>query len=304
AARGLCARTSAFRQKAIVIGAGDIGQLVARKLMMHPEYGIDVAGLVDAEPRDRRQELAQVDVLGPIDDLNRIVGDLDVDRVIVAFSGIRDAETVGVIRAVNELDRDLCIDIVPRLYELVGPKAFLHSVEGLPLIGLPPVRLPRSSRAVKRVVDVVGAVACLVLVLPLLVLVALLIKLDSPGPAFFRQERIGRDLEPFQLLKFRTMTVGTSDAEHRAYIERSMSADPALAGNGLFKLERATSVTRVGRALRRSSLDELPQLINVLRGEMSLVGPRPCLEYETAGFAPHHFERFLVPPGITGLWQV
>jgi lipopolysaccharide/colanic/teichoic acid biosynthesis glycosyltransferase len=105
-------------------------------------------------------------------------------------------------------------------------------------------------------------------------------------------------------LKFRTMVVGTDDAEHREHIKMTMSAAAALSANGLYKLERGNAVTPFGRWLRRTSLDELPQLINVLRGDMSLVGPRPCIPYETEQFAPHHFERFLVPAGLTGLWQV
>jgi lipopolysaccharide/colanic/teichoic acid biosynthesis glycosyltransferase len=111
-------------------------------------------------------------------------------------------------------------------------------------------------------------------------------------------------MEPFEALKFRTMKVDTDDSAHRAFIRATMSASAEPTANGLYKLDRSDAVTRSGRWLRKTSLDELPQLINVLRGDMSLVGPRPCLEYETEGFEPHHFERFKVPAGITGLWQV
>jgi lipopolysaccharide/colanic/teichoic acid biosynthesis glycosyltransferase len=111
-------------------------------------------------------------------------------------------------------------------------------------------------------------------------------------------------MREFTLLKFRTMQADTDDAPHRAYIARLMNGDAPAEGNGLFKLDRTADVTRVGAWLRRTSLDELPQLLNVLRGDMSLVGPRPCIPYETEHFEPHHFERFLVPAGLTGLWQV
>jgi lipopolysaccharide/colanic/teichoic acid biosynthesis glycosyltransferase len=120
----------------------------------------------------------------------------------------------------------------------------------------------------------------------------------------FRQVRLGLMMNEFTLLKFRTMRCNVDDSEHREYIRATMSADAAANGNGVYKLDRGDAITRAGRWLRRTSLDELPQLINVLRGEMSLVGPRPCLQYETEHFQPHHFERFLVPPGLTGLWQV
>jgi lipopolysaccharide/colanic/teichoic acid biosynthesis glycosyltransferase len=111
-------------------------------------------------------------------------------------------------------------------------------------------------------------------------------------------------MREFTALKFRTMWDGTKDAEHRAYIAQTMSASAPVGVNGTYKLDRANDVTPFGRWLRKTSLDELPQLINVLRGEMSLVGPRPCISYEVERFKPHHFERFLLPQGITGLWQV
>lgn len=156
----------------------------------------------------------------------------------------------------------------------------------------------------KRWVDVVVSAVLIVLTAPLLAATAAAIKLTSPGPVFFRQKRLGLDMREFTMLKFRTMSVDTCAEEHREYIRNSMDASSAAHDNGLYKLQRQNVVTRVGRWLRKTSLDELPQLINVLRGEMSLVGPRPCIAYETEFFEPHHFERFRVPPGLTGLWQV
>jgi lipopolysaccharide/colanic/teichoic acid biosynthesis glycosyltransferase len=137
-----------------------------------------------------------------------------------------------------------------------------------------------------------------------MLLIALLIRIESRGPVFFRQARLGKGVREFTLLKFRTMQDGTDDAPHREYIRQIMRSDALPGSNNLYKLERHDSITRVGRWLRTTSLDELPQLINVLRGEMSLVGPRPLIPYELELFAPHHFERFLVPAGLTGLWQV
>jgi lipopolysaccharide/colanic/teichoic acid biosynthesis glycosyltransferase len=130
------------------------------------------------------------------------------------------------------------------------------------------------------------------------------IKVDSPGPVFFRQRRLGKDMSEFTLLKFRTMRVEADDSTHRDYIAETMTANARVGENQLYKLNRDAEVTRVGRWLRKTSLDELPQLINVLRGDMSLVGPRPCLPYEVQHFSPHHYDRFLVPAGLTGLWQV
>jgi lipopolysaccharide/colanic/teichoic acid biosynthesis glycosyltransferase len=134
--------------------------------------------------------------------------------------------------------------------------------------------------------------------------IALRVKLDSPGPVFFRQKRLGQDRREFEVLKFRTMKVDNDDSAHREFIKELMDPRTAKTTNGIYKLDRGDAVTRSGRWLRAMSLDELPQLINVLRGDMSLVGPRPCIDWETDHFEPHHFDRFLVPAGITGLWQV
>ena len=300
--RGWCRNRIAYVQNTIVVGAGETGQLIARKLVQHPEYGINLVGFVDSEPKERREDLGNLTLLGSPDRLPGIVRLFDVERVVIAFSNDTEQQTLELIRPLRDLD--VQIDIVPRLYELVGPKVGVHSVETLPLVGLPPARLSRSSWLIKRTIDVFGALAGLALTAPLFAFVAWQIKRDSPGPVFFRQARLGLSMREFTALKFRTMKVGTDDSVHRDYIRSTMTARAVPGANGLYKLEREDAVTRVGRWLRKTSLDELPQLINVLRGEMSLVGPRPCLRYETEGFAPHHFERFLVPAGITGLWQV
>ena len=158
----------------------------------------------------------------------------------------------------------------------------------------------------KRVIDLVVSLGLLILVAPLLLLLWLLVRLTSRGPALFRQERLGREREPFTVLKFRTMHIGNDDRIHRDYVTGLFCAGTAApAGDsGLFKLDADPRVTRVGARLRRTSLDELPQLINVLRGEMSLVGPRPVLPWEAQLFPETYQRRFAVKPGITGLWQV
>jgi lipopolysaccharide/colanic/teichoic acid biosynthesis glycosyltransferase len=157
---------------------------------------------------------------------------------------------------------------------------------------------------IKRAMDIVGATIALVLTAPLFAFIAWRVKRGSPGPVFFRQRRLGLHQREFTVLKFRTMQVGAGDAPHREYVQAMLKDGVKPASNGLYKLDRSDAVTAVGQWLRRTSLDELPQLINVLRGDMSLVGPRPCMPYEIEHFQPHHFERFLVPAGMTGLWQV
>ncbi len=286
AVRTVVRRRPALRQRVVVVGDGATARLVERKLRRHPEYGIDLVRVVpDAD----------------VGRLGRIVAAEQADRVIVA-SEVASRELFDAVEALG--NAPVHIDVVPAMPAIVGTGGDIHTVEGLPLIDLRPIGLSRTSRAVKRVVDIAGALVGLVLTAPLFAVLPLLIRSETPGPALFRQRRLGEGMRSFTMLKFRTMRDGVDDAAHRDYIARTMDAQTAPETNGLFKLERAGDVTRVGAFLRRTSLDELPQLVNVLRGDMSLVGPRPCLAWETKHFAPHHFERFLVPAGLTGLWQV
>lgn len=157
----------------------------------------------------------------------------------------------------------------------------------------------------KRAFDLVVAVICLLMLAPLLVIAALAVRLNSPGPVLFRQRRIGLNGRPFVLYKFRTMFHGCPDEPHRRYVRELLTADTVKAGaSGLYKLDADPRVTKAGGLLRRTSIDELPQLLNVIRGDMSLVGPRPALPWEAEMFCSGHQQRFLVLPGITGLWQV
>jgi lipopolysaccharide/colanic/teichoic acid biosynthesis glycosyltransferase len=168
------------------------------------------------------------------------------------------------------------------------------------------VTVPALTRVAKRTLDIVVASLCLALASPLFVLVVLLVRLTTPGPALFRQVRLGQDRRPFVLFKFRTMYTGSSDEAHREYVTKLLTEDQPSAGGtrGLYKLDNDPRVTAVGRLFRRASIDELPQLLNVIRGDMSLVGPRPALPWEAEMFGEGHDQRFLVPPGLTGLWQV
>lgn len=295
-------RSRSFGQNTIIVGAGEVGQLIARKLLQHPEYGIKLVGFVDGSPRARRADLGDLPILGAIEDVPDLVSALHVERVIFSFSRDGHAESLALLRALR--DAGVRIDVVPRLFQAMGPHVQLHTAEGIPLLGLSPISLAYSPRLLKRMIDVLGATVLLVLSAPLFAFAAVVIKWDSPGPVFFRQARLGKGMREFTILKFRTMRVGTDDAAHKEFIAATMDFRAPAETNGIYKLSREDAVTRAGRWLRRTSLDELPQLINVLRGEMSLVGPRPCLPYEVERFSPHHFDRFLVPAGLTGLWQV
>lgn len=167
-------------------------------------------------------------------------------------------------------------------------------------------RSGRYSDPGKRSFDLVVAWVCVLALSPLLVALAVVIRLTTPGPALFRQTRLGRDRRPFTLYKFRTMYDGCGDEVHRRYVRRLMTEDhpPPGGPRGLYKLEHDTRITPVGHVLRRLSIDEIPQLFNVIKGEMSLVGPRPALPWEAELFDASYDQRFLVIPGMTGLWQV
>lgn len=297
-ARAYCRRQLSYLQNTIIVGAGEVGQLVGRKLLNHPEYGINLVGFVDEDPMERHDELANVALLGTPAELPQVVELLDVERVILAFSGSSDTEALALLRAMK--DYDVQIDIVPRLFELVGTNVGLHSVEGIPLVGLPPLRLSRSSRLIKRSIDLIGALFGLVLVSPLLLAAAIAIRVGTPGPALFRQERVGSMGRRFRIFKFRTMVV---DADARkdevAHLNMHESDDPRM-----FKIPDDPRVTRVGRFLRRYSLDEFPQLFNVIGGQMSLVGPRPLIGEEDQYVAEWARRRLDLKPGMTGLWQV
>jgi exopolysaccharide biosynthesis polyprenyl glycosylphosphotransferase len=299
-ARSSCHRSAAYLQNTIIVGAGDVGQLTARKILNHHEYGINLVGFVDAEPKERRDDLEHLTVLGAPDKLRELVQLLDVERVIVAFSNQSDDELLALVRQVQDLD--VQIDIVPRLFDILGPSVGIHTIEGLPLVGLPPLRLARSSRMLKRGLDLLVSTAALVLLSPVLLGIAVAIKLDSRGPVMFRQTRRGRSEGIFRIYKFRTMTV---DAEERKQelshlnMHLSPGGDPRM-----FKIPDDPRVTRVGNFLRRTRLDELPQLFNVVTGEMSLVGPRPIILDEDQYVAGWARRRLDLRPGMTGLWQV
>jgi lipopolysaccharide/colanic/teichoic acid biosynthesis glycosyltransferase len=204
------------------------------------------------------------------------------------------------LRSVKDLE--VQIDIVPRLFEFVGPGVEIHTIEGLPLVGLPPLRLSRSSRLLKRATDLALTIPTLVVLAPVLAFLALMIKIDSPGPVFFRQVRVGAAGQTFRIFKFRSMHADAEERKHEfAHLNRHLApgGDPRM-----FKIVGDPRVTRVGKLLRRFSLDELPQLLNVAIGQMSLVGPRPLILDEDRYVEQWARQRLNLKPGVTGPWQV
>ncbi len=296
-ARAVCRRTDVYLQNTVIVGAGDVGQLVAYKLAKHREYGLNVLGFVDDEPKDANGRLP---VLGSPDQLPEIVRVLEVERVVIAFTNDSHEATLELIRRLHQLN--VQIDIVPRLFEVIGTNFGIHTAEGVPLIGLPSLRLSRSALLLKRTLDVALSIVGLTLIAPLFAAVAVAIKLDTRGPVFFRQVRRGSSEQTFRIYKFRTMC---ADAEERKAGLATLNNHNRNGGDPrMFKVTEDPRATSVGRFLRRYSLDELPQLINVLQGDMSLVGPRPLILEEDRYVVDWRRRRLNLKPGITGLWQV
>jgi exopolysaccharide biosynthesis polyprenyl glycosylphosphotransferase len=291
---------SRFRQNTLIVGAGNVGQLLGVKILQHPEYRLNLVGFVDRLPKERREELEELTIVGSPEDLPDLIRSLDVDRVVFAFSNDSTEEISQLIRLLK--DCQAYVDLVPRLFDVIPPGLTGHAIEGIPLISLPGLRLSQWSRILKRSLDLTVACGLMAVLAPLFILIAVLTRFDSPGPIFFRQLRMGADEQPFWILKFRTMVMG-ADARKEEIAHLNKHAGPGGDAR-MFKIVGDPRVTRFGRLLRRYSLDELPQLINVIRGQMSLVGPRPLILDEDRYVEAWGRTRLALKPGITGLWQV
>jgi exopolysaccharide biosynthesis polyprenyl glycosylphosphotransferase len=228
-------------------------------------------------------------------DLERLVAEQRIERAIVAPRGAVSDDVMNTIRSLKAMG--VRVSVLPRLPEVVGSAIELDDVDGITLLGMRRFGLSRSSEAVKRAFDFSGACLALLLLAPFLATIALAIKLDSRGPVLFRQRRMGRNGVPFEMLKFRTMVDG-------AEAQKSALASRNEANGGLFKIKDDPRITRVGSRLRQLSLDELPQLFNVVWGDMSLVGPRPLVLDEDDRIEGWRRSRLELPPGMTGPWQV
>jgi exopolysaccharide biosynthesis polyprenyl glycosylphosphotransferase len=295
-ARELVRRRTA-PERILVVGSGQVAALVARKVCSHPEYGSELVGYVHADgDRMHAKAMGELRCLGSISQFERICREADVERVIVAFSSAEHERLLDVIRISKRLR--VKISVVPRLFEVIGAGVEIDQVEGMTLLGIRGLTRTTSTLALKRTMDVVGASLGLILLSPLLLVIALAIKLTSPGSVFFLQPRVGRGNQVFLMWKFRTMVRG---ARH---MQDDLAHLNEMDGGPMFKIADDPRATPVGRVLRRASLDELPQLWNVLRGEMSLVGPRPLVAAENDHVLGWHRSRLDLTPGLTGPWQV
>jgi exopolysaccharide biosynthesis polyprenyl glycosylphosphotransferase len=264
-----------------------------RNLVALPALGYQVVGFVDDDVS--KGDLGRFRALGTLDNLGSVLKGERVDEVIITLPWTNHRTIMGLVRICEKLG--VRARVVPDLFQLSLTHVDFDDIGGIPLMSLREARISRGGRLVKRLLDFTLAALGLLLSAPLWLLVALAIKLESPGPVVFTQRRVGEKCRLFDIHKFRSMRLGAEEqqAELRG---RNEASGP------LFKIKDDPRVTRLGPFLRRRSLDEIPQLWNVLRGEMSIVGPRPGLPSEVAQYQPWHRQRLEVPPGITGLWQV
>ena len=290
----LIARRNGHVPRLLIAGAGQVGEEIARRIQCH-SGDWQLVGFLDDDLNKVGSQVAGFPVLGTLEMLEETVQAKGVDEVIFALPRQAHERLVHLVLDLEKLPVE--VSIVPDYFDLAFFRTRMDEFFGLPLIRLRASAIEGTARIVKRLFDLAIAFPILVLCIPLFFLVALVIRLDSPGPAFFKQERVGENCRTFGMWKFRTMVQNADDLLPKV-IQRTSD------GQIIHKRPGDPRVTRVGRFLRRFSLDELPQLINVIKGEMSLVGPRPELPWLVERYEGWQRKRFAVLPGITGWWQI
>ena len=292
-------RTGDFSARVLLVGSRQSVVDIANELVRTPSAGYHVVGAcVPGAAVADTIEGTDIPIIGSISALSPAMSATSADTVVVTSTDELPADKVKQISWSLEAGRQHLV-LAPGIADIAGPRISSRPVAGLPLLHVETPRFSGGQRVAKRILDVTAASLGIVVISPVLAFLAISIRLSSPGPVFFRQQRVGHGGREFTMLKFRSMVI---DAEERLAAPLEQDRD---AGNSvLFKMKNDPRVTPIGRIMRRLSLDELPQLFNVISGSMSLVGPRPPLPREVELYADHVHRRFLVKPGITGLWQV
>jgi exopolysaccharide biosynthesis polyprenyl glycosylphosphotransferase len=280
-------------ERCLFIGDPESAEAVVSRLGSHGGVKAELVAYVDPDKAGLWSDGAFS--VPRLDEIRALAQQLDVHRAIVAPNSADGGDMLDLVRTLKAVG--VRVSVLPRLLEVVGSSVEFDDLHGITVMGLRRFDLNCSSAAIKRAFDLAGASLGLLAVAPLLALIALAIKLDSSGPVLFRQPRVGRHGKRFHLMKFRTMV---EDAERL----KDSLRDRNEAAEGLFKIADDPRVTRVGRLLRKTALDELPQLINIIRGEMSLVGPRPLIAEEDVRIEGWHRRRLELMPGLTGHWQI
>jgi len=284
-------------EQLLIIGAGETGRAVMRTILADPSLGYRVAGYLDDDDDKSQGRLGRISGLGKINDVESALKQSGIDEVIITLPWESHSKIMKIVSACDRLS--VRVRVVPDVFQQRLSNIDFESLNGIPLMGgSSSSALNQGNALTKRLIDYVISLALLPIFAVLFVFIAVLIKIDSPGPVFFKQRRTGKDGRQFDVYKFRSMIDGADE------LKETLADQNEDDGPQRFKIRKDPRVTRVGKILRKTSLDELPQLINVLRGEMSLVGPRPAIPDEVLRYKPWQLKRLSVLPGITGLWQV
>ena len=282
-------------ERVVLVGVGDVGLMVLRTIAARPSLGYELVGFLDDNPAKNRTDIGRFQALGPLDNFADILQAHDLDTAIICLPWQSHRIVAHLLHVCEQTG--IKAQIVPDFFQMTKNQMKVEQLNGIPLITTRDVSIAGWNLFVKRALDVTLATVTLVVALPLGALIALCIRLESPGPILYSQTRIGRNGQPFKIYKFRSMIID-ADTQLDQMAELNEASGP------LFKMRDDPRRTATGRILRRFSLDELPNLINVFRSEMSLVGPRPNVPAEVAQYKDWHRKRLSVSPGMTGLWQV
>jgi exopolysaccharide biosynthesis polyprenyl glycosylphosphotransferase len=279
----------------LIVGAGEVGRTVMRNIVAQPSLGYHIVGFVDDDPEKGKTDIGRFQALGNTANIPRLVKEMVIDEVIITLPWMYHRKIVSIIAQCER--EQVRVRIVPDIFQMTLSHLDTVDLGGIPMIGVKEISISGSQRIFKRVMDVVVSAVAIIVALPIFFLIGLAIKLDSSGPAVFSQIRVGKNEQLFACFKFRSMRTG-ADEEKEGLLDQNEAEGP------IFKMKEDPRITRVGRFLRRTSLDELPQFFNILMGHMSLVGPRPAIPAEVQRYQPWHKRRLEVAPGLTGLWQV
>ena len=299
------AKKHLIHRRVLIVGAGKSGRMVAANMITDKRYGMDLVGFVDDNIPAGTKIFQSYIVLGNTGEIMELVEIYDIQDIIISVSKTSYDELIEIIEKCNATGR--LVHVYSELYDIVANKVEVEKFSEIPLVRMGQFYNEGINHIVKRVIDIVGSMLGILLFSPFFIGIAIAIKLDSPGPILFKQKRLGKNGKLFNFLKFRSMYVNNDDSIHREYLRNLIkNGKKAKDGGqeGVFKLVNDPRITRVGAFIRKWSLDELPQFFNVLKGDMSLVGPRPALPYEFDEYNEWHKNRVKVLPGITGLWQI
>jgi exopolysaccharide biosynthesis polyprenyl glycosylphosphotransferase len=295
------------RQRIIVVGAGAEGERFLNRIQSNPALNYQVVAFVDDDLSKHGKAVGGIRVLGAVDDLTEISRTSHADQVFLAIPSLGQEGTLAMMSRC--MAAQLPVRLVNDILHLIVADTKVETIDGVPTYDIRAENAPQLGLFMKRMFDFMVAASLLFLFFPLFLFIALLIKIFSPGPVLFKQVRAGQNGREFTMCKFRTMRLQTDDSLHREYATnfirgRQLDFSDARRPERVFKMTFDPRITPVGAVLRRTSLDELPQLFNVLVGDMSLVGPRPPMFYELNHYMEWHKKRLKAKPGLTGLWQV